>query len=281
MTFRALFGRTKPLIGMVHLGPLPGSPRAGTSMNAVIDDAVRDARLLERGGFDAVLVENYGDAPFFPDTVPPETIAALAVAVAAVDAAVKIPVGVNVLRNDARAALGIAAATDAAFIRVNVHTGAMATDQGVITGRAHETLRARRLLGTETLIFADVLVKHAAPLTPQDAALAAEDTAKRGGADALLVTGESTGRAASLATLRAVRDGAGHTPVLVASGVTADTVRRILADADGAIVGTSLKRAGRTSAAVDPVRVAALMRAARGARATSRSRPRRPAAPRR
>ena len=272
MTFRALFGSTKPLIGMVHLGPLPGSARGG-SMDAVIDDAVRDARLLERGGFDAVLVENYGDAPFFPDAVPPETIAALAVAVAAVDAAVKVPVGVNVLRNDARAALGIAAATDAAFVRVNVHVGAMVTDQGVIQGRAHETLRLRRLLGSQTLILADVLVKHAVPLAILDATLAAQDTAVRGCADALLVTGESTGRATPLATLRAVRAGAGDTPVLVASGVTADSIRRLLAEADGAIVGTAVKRGGRTTAPVDAARVAALVRAARP-RATSRSRPR-------
>jgi membrane complex biogenesis BtpA family protein len=262
MTFRDVFGARKPLIGMVHLDPLPGSPRWAGSMDAVLEVAVSDAETLVAGGLDGILIENFGDAPFFADAVPPETVAALAVASATVRAQVSVPVGVNVLRNDVRAALGIAAAIEAAFVRVNVHTGVMATDQGVIEGRAAQTLRARRLLGVETLIFADVLVKHAAPLTPIDLALAAQDTALRGLADAVLVTGSSTGRAADLTELRAVRTAVpSDLPVLAASGVTPATLARVLTIADGVIVGTALKVGGRTTARVDPERVRALVRA--------------------
>lgn len=263
MRFRALFGETRPLIGMIHLAPLPGSPRWGGSLDRVIDNAVRDARILESAGFDAILVENFGDAPYFPATVPPETVASLTAAVRAVRGACALPAGVNVLRNDARAALAIAAATGAQFIRVNVHVGVMATDQGVIEGRAYETLRARAALGSETAILADVLVKHAVPVGPADLALVAADTARRGLADALLVSGAATGRPADPGQVQQVREAVPDVPVLVASGVTVESVARLLSLADGVIVGTALKRGGATDAPVDPARARAFVRAAR------------------
>src|SRR5207244_3885869 len=124
------------LIGMVHLPALPGAPQATLEMDSIVEQATREALLLVEAGFDAVMVENYGDHPFYPDSVPPETIAAMALVVAHVVRAARCPVGVNVLRNDARAALAIAATTGAAFVRVNVHSGVAATDQGVLTGQA-------------------------------------------------------------------------------------------------------------------------------------------------
>jgi len=190
---RHLWPESKPLIGMVHLLPLPGSPSWAGSMDAVMDRALADATALTRAGLDGVLVENYGDVPFHAGSVPAETVAAMSAVVARVVDAVSAPVGVNVLRNDARAALGIAAATGARFIRVNVHTGVMWTDQGVIEGRAAETLRARRSLGADVAILADVDVKHAtAPpgLAPEDAAA---DAWHRGLADGLVVSGVATG----------------------------------------------------------------------------------------
>jgi uncharacterized protein len=135
------------LIGMVHLPPLPGAPRGPRERSPTSSSGPADAAALERAGFDGVIVENYMDVPFHPGAVPPVTIAAMTRIVSAVVEACRIPVGVNVLRNDARAALSIAAVTGAAFIRVNVHTGAMWTDQGLLTGSAHETLRLRRVLG--------------------------------------------------------------------------------------------------------------------------------------
>ncbi len=183
-------------IGVVHLPPLPGGPRPSPGLDAVIERAVADAETLARGGADGLVVENLGDAPFAAEQVDPYTIAAMTRAVAAVRVAVPtLELGVNVLRNDAAAALSIAAATDASFIRINVHIGAMVTDQGLIQGQARETLLLRRRLAAEVKIVADVLVKHASPLgspSLEDAAdengellgkvyLAARDAARKEG----------------------------------------------------------------------------------------------------
>src|SRR5262245_26788377 len=136
------------LIGVVHLPPMPGDPRGSGGFASVLDAAKRDAEELARGGADAIVVENFGSAPFPKGTIdqptPPHAIAALARAVDACRRAFGLPVGVNVLRNDVRSAIGIAAACDGAFVRVNVHVGAYVTDQGLIEGRAFETLRYRR-----------------------------------------------------------------------------------------------------------------------------------------
>src|SRR3954470_1156008 len=154
----------KLLIGLVHLQPLPGSPRWGGDLEDAIRLAVNDARAYERGGADALFIENFGDVPFTKTNVGPETVAAMAAAGRAIRAAVKLPIGFNVLRNDARAALALCAACNGSFIRVNVHTGAMLTDQGLIEGNAHDTLRYRRQVCPRAQIFADVHVKHAVPL---------------------------------------------------------------------------------------------------------------------
>jgi uncharacterized protein len=260
-----VLGTAAPIIGMVHLPPLPGTPGHG-GMAAVLRAARRDAELLAQGGVDAVLVENYGDAPFHPGAVPPEVVAALGVAVAEVRRAIDLPVGVNVLRNDARAALAVAAATGASFIRVNVHTGAMLTDQGWITGAAHETVRVRALLAPAVVILADVLVKHAVAPPGMDAAAAAQDTWERGRADALIVTGAATGAAAQPARLRAVRDAVPDAPLLVGSGVTEASARQLLDLAAGAIIGSAFMTGGLAGAGVDPDRVARVMAALRGRR---------------
>jgi len=253
------FPRPRPLIGVVHLLPLPGSARA-RALAEVLRRALADAQALALGGCDGLVVENFGDAPFAPDAVDPHVPAMIAVVAADLRKRVRLPVGINVLRNDARAALAAAAASGAAFIRVNVHTGAMLTDQGLIQGRAQQTLQYRRLLGLPTAVFADVLVKHASPARPVSVAQAARETAYRGLADALLVTGAATGEAPEPERLAEVKRAVPDRPVLVASGVTPDTAGAF-ASADGFIVGTFVKRGGRTENAVDPARVRRLVRA--------------------
>lgn len=251
-----------PVIVMIHLPPLPGAPGAVLPPAAIVDYACAEARRAETAGVDGVLVENYGDAPFFKETVPPYTVAALSVIVEHVRTAVSVPVGVNVLRNDALAAMSIAAATGAAFIRVNVHCGVRITDQGLLEGRAAETLRLRRQLGVRVAIMADVAVKHSHALTAEPLAQSARDIACRGLADALLVTGPATGAAVSLEDLRTVRNGVPDHPVYVASGVTADNLAELLTIADGVIVGTSVKRDAKTVNPLDPQRLRTLVAAA-------------------
>jgi membrane complex biogenesis BtpA family protein len=253
-----------PLIGMVHLGALPGAPGFAGDLDAVLAAAAADARALAEAGFDALLVENYGDAPFFADDVPKVTVAALTRAVAEVRRAVPLPVGVNVLRNDAPAALSVAAATGAAFVRVNVLAWSMSTDQGVITGKAAEVARLRSALGASVAVLADVFVKHAVPPAGLTLEQAAADTWERAGADGLIVTGSGTGQPTPLDRVARVKTAAPGAPVYVGSGVTAATVAEVLRLADGVIVGTALKRDGVTTAPVDPARARALVSAARG-----------------
>ena len=176
---RELFGPGKVLIGVVHLLPLPGSPRWNGNLKSVLNRARMEAGILQDGGAHGIIVENFGDAPFLTGRVEPETIAAMTLAVEQVRNAVSLPVGINMLRNDAISALAVAVATGSEFIRVNVHYGVMATDEGIVEGEAHETTRRRRSLNADVQILADVLVKHAAPMGQSDIGLVAQETSRR------------------------------------------------------------------------------------------------------
>jgi membrane complex biogenesis BtpA family protein len=233
---------------------------------SIARDAAEDARILEGAGFDAVLVENFGDAPFFAGKVPTITVAAMTACAVAVRAACpKGSLGLNVLRNDAEAAISIAAAVGADFVRINVHTGARVTDQGIVEGRAAETLRTRRALGAEQVqIWADVDVKHSAPLAPRPLDEETRDLALRGLADAVLVTGGATGLTVDEEKLAIVRANVpAGTPVLVASGATMDALPRLLELSDGIIVGSALRADGVAGGRIDVTRAEAFGRAFR------------------
>jgi uncharacterized protein len=255
--------RLPRLIGMVHLRALPGSPAYQGSLDEVLERAVADARTLTEAGFDAIMIENFGDAPFFPGTVPAATIAAMTRAVQAVAEASNLPLGVNVLRNDAVGALAVAAATRAAMIRVNVLSGTMFTDQGPIVGLAAEVARARKELGIEVAVLADVFVKHATPppgLTIEDAAI---DTWERAGADALVISGSGTGRPIDTDDLERVHAAVPKAPLVIGSGADQANIAGLLKTATSIIVGSSLKPLGDVSAPVDATLAARLVAAAR------------------
>lgn len=247
---------------MVHLLALPGSPGFGGSIDEVVTTAAKDARLLADTGFPSLIVENFGDVPFYADEVRPETIAAIALAVDAVTE-MGVPVGVNVLRNDALAALGVATATGARFIRVNILTGIMYTDQGPIVGKAADLLRRRETLASSVEIWADVLVKHSAAPYGVDARQAALDTVERGLADAVIVSGSGTGEEPDVAEARTVRDAVPDgTRVAVGSGATADNLAALLDVVDTVIVGSSIKVDGDANERPDPARANAFVKAA-------------------
>ena len=263
------FFSTHPLIGMVHLGPLPGSPR-DTGDRAhfaeVLKRAEGDAAALKAGGASAIMVENFFDAPFAKDNVPPHTVAALTRALLAVRQTVgdAMPLGVNVLRNDARAAIAIAHIVGAAFVRINVFVGAAVTDQGIIEGAARTALLYRRELDAEVAIFADVFVKHASQLGGDDYTLedAAKDAVYRGLADALIVSGAATGAATAPDAVSRVARSVPGTPVLVGSGFDEQTAGTLIrAGASGAIVGTAIKEGGKITAPVSSLRVLRLVTA--------------------
>ncbi len=259
---RALWPKGRPVVGMIHLLPLPGSPGWCGSMADVRETALREAELLQAGGLTGLLVENYGDVPFYPGKAPSETVAAMSVVVGTIVQASDVPVGVNLLRNDALGALAVALATGADFIRVNVHTGSMFTDQGLLQGEAHETLRMRTSLGASVAILADVFVKHSTP--PPGATLegAARDTWHRGLADGLILTGSETGEPPTTPDVERVRSALPReAPLWIGSGATPDTASALLEAADGIIVGSALQEGGRAGGGVVSSRVTAFMEA--------------------
>jgi membrane complex biogenesis BtpA family protein len=258
--------RARVVIGMVHLRALPGSPRWDGDMEAVVRAALDDARAIAEGGADALIVENHGDVPFTAGRVDAASVAGMTVAIAEIRRNVSLPVGVNVLKNDARSALAVAAATGARFIRVNVHVGAVVADQGLIQSEAHDTVRYRRLLDLDIGILADVQAKHGMPLAPVPIELEARDCWARGMADALVVSGVATGEPTPMSDLKRVRGAVPEAPLLVGSGAAPETVAELLSVADAVIVGTSIKRDGRLVNPVDVDRVRRLVAAAHGTR---------------
>jgi membrane complex biogenesis BtpA family protein len=230
-------------------------------MGEVIETAVTDAAILVEAGFPALIVENWGDAPFHAGSVPPETVAAMTLAAQTVGGQ-GVPFGVNVLRNDPLSALGIAAVTGAALIRVNVLTGVMYTDQGVITGQAAEVMRSRPALCPDVEVWADVMVKHATPPPGLDAGQSAEDTVHRGLADAVIVSGSGTGAEPDLAEAKMIADAVPGTRVVVGSGASPDNLATMLSVADSVIVGSHIKLDGTADNRPDRSRCSAFVEAA-------------------
>ncbi|WP_250122987.1 photosystem I biogenesis protein BtpA [Chroococcidiopsis sp. CCMEE 29] len=263
MDLNQLFKNPCPIIGVVHLLPLPTSPRWGGSLKAVIDRAEQEAAALASGGVDAIIVENFFDAPFTKGQVDPAIVSAMTLVLHRLMNLVPLPFGLNVLRNDAQSALAIATCVKAQFIRVNVLTGVMATDQGIIEGQAHHLLRYRRELGSDVKILADVLVKHARPLGSPNLTTAVQDTIERGLADGVILSGWSTGSPPNLEDLELARAAANGTPVFIGSGASWENISSLMQAADGVIVSSSLKRHGRREQPIDPIRVSQFVEAAR------------------
>jgi membrane complex biogenesis BtpA family protein len=253
----------KPVIGMLHLGPLPGAPLYGGSMGKVRDVLLSDAQRLAEGGVHGLMIENFGDTPFYPGRVPGHVIAHMTALAAEVRRAVpQLPLGINVLRNDGLSALAIAHAVGAQYVRVNVLCGARLADQGILHGIAHDLLRLRRELGAQEIkILADVDVKHSAAIAERPIADEVDDMIERGLADALVVSGAGTGKATDPEKVKRVKAAAGQTPVFLGSGVTPKTIGALWEHADGFIVGTYFKRDGDPNNPVEVERVREMMKA--------------------
>jgi membrane complex biogenesis BtpA family protein len=261
------------LCAVVHLPPLPGSVRALKSrrsahelLRAAGQWAVTEAHLFADMGFDSVILENFGDAPFERGRVEASTVSSMAVIAGAVREGLRIPVGINILRNDARSAVAVAAVTGCDFVRVNVLSGVAATDQGFIEGQAPQLLRDRELLDTHVQIFADVWVKHARQFSSETLSQAIEETALRGGADGVIVTGSSTGRLASEARISEALETCQQHKIslILGSGVSSQNLKELPKKAfSGVIVGSDLRKSGRAGAPVDQNRAKQWLKAAR------------------
>jgi uncharacterized protein len=268
-----LFNVPKPVVGMVHLWPLPGAPGySGYGMRTIIDHALRDAEELVKGGVDGLIVENMWDLPYYVGhEVKPESIAAQSVAASEVVEHFDLPVGINVIHNGGVGCLAIAVASGAKFIRVCILTGSRLWDTGELDhGCAAELVRKRKELYAEHVhIFADVDKKHSVAFPGLDLATHIEWT-EFYGADALIVSGRMTGSAPDVAKVREAKQLASK-PVLLGSGTTAENAVSLLQWADGVLVGTSLKYDGVAQNPVDPARLRRFMEVVRGVRETSAS----------
>jgi len=255
----------KPVIGMVHLLPLPGSEDyRGGGLDPILEQALAEARTLAAGGIDAIILQNSGDLPPAPEGEP-ETIAYMSVIGAALRHEVACPLGVNVLANGAVAALAVADAIEAAFVRIKVYVGAVVASEGLLTGAAREALAFRRRIGAGRIaIAADLYDRTSAPLGEMPIEVAADLALRHGHADALIVTGYSVED--SLSRIRAIKAELPGAVVLAGGGTTADNVGRFLECGDGVIVGSSIKDTGHFVGAVDPARLAAYMEAVAAAR---------------
>ncbi len=261
MDLKQIFQTRYPIIGVVHLQPLPTSPRWGGDLQAIISRAEREATALASGGVDGIIVENFFDAPFVKDQVDPAVVSAMTLLIQEIMNLVSLPIGINVLRNDGQSAMAIASCVQAQFIRVNVLTGVMATEQGLIEGKADQLLRYRRELGSDVKIFADILVKHALPLGSPNLTTTVEETIERGLADGVILSGWATGNPPSLADLELASAAALGTPVFIGSGANWENISTLMPAADGVIVSSSLKRHGQIDQPIDPIRVSQFVEA--------------------
>ena len=253
-----MFKLKKPVIAYVHLLPLPGFP-GFQCMESVLDAALKDTRALVEGGVDGIIVENLFSRPR-EKTAGPETVAAMTLCVREIVKEVDVPVGLKVLFNDFKAQLAIAKVCGCEFTRISVYTDVMVTYAGLIEGCQFDAIMYRRRLEAENVkIFADVYVKHAAPLAPRPIEYVAMDTAYGGLADALVLTGPRTGMEVDFEKLQVVKTAVPDRPLFPGSGVTEQNVEKILRVADGVFVGTHLKHQGKTSNPVDISRVKSFM----------------------
>jgi len=256
--FLRLFGVAKPIIAMAHLPPLPGSPLydAGARMERIIEAVSADVNALQSGGVDAVMFGNEGDRPYLT-RAEPASLTAMAVAIAEVRHRVTVPFGVNYLW-DPLASIALAHATGASFVR-EVFTGAYDSDMGLWEPDAASALRLKAALGERCLLFYNINAEFAAPLGHRSLAARARSAVFASLADAICVSGPMTGQAVDLADLLEVKEALPDTPVIANTGVRSENVEAILAVADAAIVGTSLKRDGVTWNPVDRDRVERFM----------------------
>jgi hypothetical protein len=257
-----VFRSTKPIIAMIHVGALPGTPVARASVREIVANAVAEARIYRDGGVDGLAIENMHDVPYLRGSVGPEITAAMTAVALAVKEAADLPCGIQILAGANHEALAVAHAADLQFVRVEGYAFAHVADEGIIESSAASLLRFRRAIGAERVqVWADVKKKHSshaitADVRIGDTAVAVEFMR----ADAVIVTGAATGEEPSDADLSAVRRSC-QLPLILGSGVTVDNLERFYHMADGFIVGSHFKKNGRWNEPVDAARVDRFMRA--------------------
>lgn len=256
-----MFRSAKPVIAMIHVGALPGTPASSCSVREIVAQAVAEARIYRDGGVHGIAIENMHDVPYLRGSVGPEITAAMTAIALAVKDASDLPCGIQILAGANHEALAVAHAADLQFVRVEGYAFAHVADEGIIESSAASLLRYRRAIGAERVhVWADVKKKHSAHALTSDVSIGETAVAVEFmRADAVIVTGAATGLEASDTDIASVRHHC-RLPLYLGSGVSADNLGRYAPLADGFIVGSFFKKDGRWSEPVDPRRVDRLMR---------------------
>lgn len=259
---KSLFSHPKPIVGVIHVGALPGTPRSSQTVAELITSARNEARLYRESGVDGVIIENMHDVPYLRGEVGPEIVAAMTAIAAEVKAECGLPLGVQLLAGANIEAMAVAHAADLDFIRAEGYAYAHVADEGLIQASAARLLRFRKTIGaTRVQVWADVKKKHAAHAITADVSLGeTAETVEFMGADCAIVTGSATGRPPAIADVQEAKSHC-RLPVFLGSGITEHNIAEFYDTADGFIVGSAFKIDGLWSNTVDPLRVNSFLKA--------------------
>jgi len=252
----SLFSSSKPVIGVIHVGALPGTPRSSQTVSEIVSSAGTEARLYRETGVDGVVIENMHDVPYLRGEVGPEIVAAMTAVAVEVKHECGLPVGVQILAGANIEAMAVAHAAGLDFIRAEGYAYAHVADEGLIQSSAARLLRYRKMIGaTSVQVWADVKKKHAAHAITADVSLGeTAETVEFMGADCVIVTGSATGKAPAIADVREAKSHC-RLPVFLGSGITEANIAEFYDRADGFIVGSAFKVDGIWSNTIDPSRV--------------------------
>ncbi len=258
----SLFSRPKPVVGVIHVGALPGTPRSTETIAELVASAKREAQIYRESGVDGVMIENMHDVPYLRGEVGPEIVAAMTAIGGEVKSVCGLPVGIQILAGANVEAMAVAHAANLDFIRAEAYAYAHVADEGFIQSSAAKLLRYRRMIGaTRVLVWADVKKKHSAHAITADVSLGeTAETVEFMGAACVIVTGSATGQPPTIAD---VQDAKSHCaiPVFLGSGISANNIAEFHRAADGFIVGSFFKVDGVWSNTIDPARVERFMKA--------------------
>ena len=262
----SLFTRSKPVVGVIHVGALPGTPRNVDTVSRLAEVARSEARTYRDCGVDGIIIENMHDVPYLRGRVGPEIVAAMTVIASVVKDESSLPVGIQILAGANLEAMAVAHAANLNFIRAEGYAFAHVADEGLIQSSAAELLRFRKMIGaTGVQVWADIKKKHSAHAITADVSLGiTAETVEFMGADCLIVTGRMTGEAPVIDDVRDARSYS-ELPVFLGSGTNPENIAQFVNDANGFIIGTAFKIDGIWSNTVDPRRVERLMSALKNA----------------
>lgn len=251
-----LFPNRRSVVGVIHVGALPGTPRSSQTVSELVEMAKLEARLYRDSGVDGVMIENMHDVPYLRGEVGPEIVAAMTAIGIEVKAESELPVGLQILAGANIEAMAVAHAAGLDFIRAEAYAYAHVADEGIIESCAAKLLRYRRMIGATTVqVWTDVKKKHSAHAITSDVSLGeTAEAVEFMGADCVIVTGPATGQEPKVADIQDAKSHC-HLPVFLGSGITVDNIESFSAEADGFIIGSYFKVDGVWSNSVDPKRV--------------------------